>query len=373
MAAPREIVWDLEPHTRAKHEILRRYLQAWFPILAQGKFPEIMYVDGCAGPGQYSKGEDGSPIIALRIALQQPAHVRMKIRFVFIEEIGDRADFLSEIVASLRIPGNCKIELYGRESFEETFRRVLDSYNDADQPPPPTFVFIDPFGYSDAPLSIVQDILRHTSCEVLVNFMYEEINRFLSLSNQERHFDALFGTHEWREGRRLAEPRARKRFLHNLYYRQLRDSAGAKYVRSFEMRNIKDRVDYYLFYATNSILGLSRMKDAMWKVDESGEFTFSDATDPRQAVFFANDPRFDLLRNQLLARFGGREVSVEDVQQFVLEETAFRETHYRRILKELERAEPPMIEIVNPPPGRRRGTYPDRFRSMKLRFRSGSS
>ena len=280
---------------------------------------------------------------------------------------------LSEIVASLSIPDNCQIELYGGENFETAFGKVLDSYNDADQHPPPTFAFIDPFGYSDVPLSIVQEILKHTSCEVLVNFMYEEINRFLSLPNQESNFDALFGTHEWREGRRLAEPRTRKRFLHDLYYRQLRDGADAKYVRSFEMRNIKDRVDYYLFYATNSILGLSRMKDAMWKVDESGEFTFSDATDPNQAVLFANEPRFDLLRNQLLARFGGREVSVEDVQQFVLEETAFRETHYKRVLKELERAEPAMIEVVDPPPQRKRGTYPERFKSMRLRFRPDSS
>ena len=132
--------------------------------------------------------------------------------------------------------------------------------------------------------------------------MYEEINRFLSLPNQESNFDALFGTHEWREGRRLAEPRTRKRFLRDLYYRQLRDGADAKYVRSFEMRNIKDRVDYYLFYATNSILGLSRMKDAMWKVDESGEFTFSDATDPNQAVLSQTNLG-STLRNQLLARF----------------------------------------------------------------------
>ena len=373
MAAPREIVWDLEPHTRAKHEILTQYLQAWIPILTQGKFPEIMYVDGCAGPGRYSKGEDGSPIIALRIALQQPAHVRTTIRFVFIEELGDRADLLSDIIASLSVPDNCHIELYGNESFETAFGRVLSAYNSQGQPLPPTFAFIDPFGYSDVPLSIVREILKHSSCEVLVNFMYEEINRFLSLPNQERHFDSLFGTHEWREGRPIADPRTRKRFLHDLYYRQLRDSAGAKYVRSFEMRNKKDRVDYYLFYATNSIVGLSRMKDAMWKVDGSGEFRFSDATNPNQAVLFGNEPNIDVLRSQLLTQFAGREVSVGEIEEFVLAETAFRNAHYKRVLKPLEIAKPAVIEVVDPPPGRRHGTYPDRFRSMRLRFRSGSS
>jgi hypothetical protein len=27
------VVWKLDPHTRGKHEVLRHYLAAWFPIL----------------------------------------------------------------------------------------------------------------------------------------------------------------------------------------------------------------------------------------------------------------------------------------------------------------------------------------------------
>ena len=29
-----DVIWQLEPHTKAKHELLRYYLGAWFPILA---------------------------------------------------------------------------------------------------------------------------------------------------------------------------------------------------------------------------------------------------------------------------------------------------------------------------------------------------
>src|SRR5690554_564418 len=31
---PDEPIWPIEEHTKAKHELLRRYLGAWFPILA---------------------------------------------------------------------------------------------------------------------------------------------------------------------------------------------------------------------------------------------------------------------------------------------------------------------------------------------------
>ena len=365
MAAPKKTVWDIEPHTRAKHEILRRYLQAWLPILAQGGFRKVMYIDGFAGPGRYSRGEDGSPVIALGVALDQPALERAHVRFLFVERDRRRAGVLREIVDDIEVPGNFQVEVLGGQSFQAAMEEILDSCSNEGMPP--TFAFIDPFGWSGVPFSIVQEIMGHSSCEVLVTFMYEEINRFLSHPDQEPNFDVFFGTPRWREGLQLPDPSRRNRFLHGLYLEQLRESASAKYVRSFEMRNERDVVDYYLFYATNSILGLKRMKEAMWRVDEAGEFRFSDATNPAQLVLFEKTPQFEVLKGQLLARFGGGVASVKEIEEFVLAETAFRETHYKRqVLKPLELANPPAITAVEPPAGRRRGTYAQS--TLRLRF-----
>ena len=367
MASPKTTIWNLEPHTRAKHEILKRYLQAWMPILTRGGFREILYVDGFAGPGRYSKGEVGSPIIALQVALDQPTQSGATIRFLFIEKDEGRACQLKEIAGSKAVPENFQIEVAAGETFEVAFGRLLSSYKARGAWLPPTFAFIDPFGWTGAPFSIVKEIMGYPSCEVLVTFMYEEINRFIAYSDQDQNFDAFFGTRDWREGVKLADPRRRNRFLHDLYIRQLRESAGAKYVRSFEMRNDRDVVDYYLFYATNNLLGLRKMKEAMWKIDESGEFRFSDATDPNQFVLFEKKPCFEKLKEQLLGRFGGKVATVEEIEEFVLAETAFRETHYKRqVLKPLELAEPPNIEVIDSPPGRKRGAYSESL--LKIRF-----
>lgn len=369
MAAPTTTTWDLEPHTRAKHEILKRYLRAWMPILSQGGFPEVMYVDGFAGPGRYSRGEDGSPLIALRAALDRREQISATIRFVFIEKDRERARMLEEVVGDVDEPANFRVDVVGGESFEAAFGKILDWYETRGPRQPPIFAFIDPFGWSGIPFSIVRRVMGYRSCEVLVTFMYEEINRFLGHPDQEGNFDAFFGTTDWRQGARLAGPRKRNRFLHDLYLRQLREDAGAGYVRSFEMRNEKDLTDYYLFHATNNILGLKRMKEAMWMVDDTGEFSFSDATDPDQLVLLEKRPRFELLSRQVCDRFGGRIASVKEVEEFVVAETAFRETHYKRqVLRPLELLDPPMIEPVDPPPERRRGTYGQRH--LKLRFRS---
>ena len=201
-----------------------------------------------------------------------------------------------------------------------------------------------------------------------MTFMYEEINRFIGHPDQVSNFTSFFGTDEWQQVIALEDPRQRNRQLHDLYLHQLRlDRAKAKFVRSFEMRNDRDVTDYYLFYATNNLLGLKKMKEAMWKVDRSGEFKFSDATDSRQLVLFGDEPQYDILQKQLVKRFENQETTIREIEEFVVSETAFRETHYKRqILKPMELSQPQRLVPINPPSNRTPGTYPKP--ELRVRF-----
>ena len=78
-----DTVWDLEPHTAKKHEILRRYFQAWFPILAKFN-ARLLYIDAFAGPGEYSKGEDGSPLVILKAARDHVLKITSELACLFI-------------------------------------------------------------------------------------------------------------------------------------------------------------------------------------------------------------------------------------------------------------------------------------------------
>lgn len=365
MAKGKETVWEMPPHTRAKHDILKRYLQAWIPILSQVGFPEVLYVDGYAGPGIYKGGEPGSPIIALRAARDQVVQIKAEVSFMFVEKDPQRAQILEQQVAAERpvIPHNFKVKVWN-DAFDVAFGQLLASYQSKGQRLPPTFAFVDPFGW-DVPFSIIVEMMRYPSCEVLITFMYEEVNRFIGFPDQEKNFDKFFGCRDWREGIELSGPQRRNRFLHDLYLRQLRDAAGVQHVRSFQMRNDKDVTDYYLFYGTNSIRGLQRMKEAMWRVDTSGEFAFSDATNENQIVLFS-EPRFEVLRSQIVEHFRGKETTVGEIEHFVVAETAFRETHYKRqVLKPMEQESE--LEVIDPPQGRGTGTYGNP--RLRLRFR----
>ncbi len=59
--------WVYSQHAAAKHEILRRYLGAWLPILGS-RHPKLVIYDGFAGRGRYRDGEDGSPVLTFKRA-----------------------------------------------------------------------------------------------------------------------------------------------------------------------------------------------------------------------------------------------------------------------------------------------------------------
>src|SRR5262249_2911334 len=146
----------------------------------------------------------------------------------------------------------------------------------------------------------------------------------------------------------ITQPRSRGRFFLDLYVSQLRSAANIQFVRSFEMRNDSDVTDYFLFYGTNNKAGLKKMKEAMWKVDQSGEFRFSDTTDPNQMVLFGSDAQGRVL-SLLTSAFHGKQTTVGEIEDYILRETPYRETHYKSVLKELEAAQPAKLEVINAP------------------------
>jgi three-Cys-motif partner protein len=84
-----DTIWEIDRHTLAKHAILRRYLEAWLPIMTSWS-GRVLYIDGFAGPGKYKGGEDGSPIIALKAARDHRTKIRSEIVFIFVERDRER-------------------------------------------------------------------------------------------------------------------------------------------------------------------------------------------------------------------------------------------------------------------------------------------
>jgi three-Cys-motif partner protein len=322
MTIPKDTIWPIERHTVVKHQILKNYLQAWFPILSKYK-SRIIYLDGYSGPGRYSKGEPGSPIVALKVASEHRARLTGEIVFFFIDEDKDRIDNLRQEVAKLDLPKNFETYIEHGE-FGKVIGNAIAELEKNDKNLAPTFAFIDPFGFSGLPFNLVSRILKFSSSEVLINFMVDSINRFIEHPEEKtrEHIVQLFGAAE--VSNILTSSGNRVWALRDLYQKQLRTTAT--FVRFFEMADEHDRTIYYLFFASNNALGHQKMKEAMWRVDSEGDFRFSDSTDPNQTTLFRADHTESLL-NRLVKRFGSSSLDVSIIRRYVLDETEFIEKH----------------------------------------------
>jgi three-Cys-motif partner protein len=357
MSKPLGTTWNLEPHTAKKHEILRRYFEAWLPIMAKWN-GRVIYIDGFAGPGKYRQGEDGSPVVVLKAARDHTYAVKAELVCIFIENDHDRYEHLKKVLEELSpsLPSHIKWRAV-EGTFDGHLGRILQLLEKQAKNIAPSLVFIDPFGFSHTPFTTISKILKNSRGEVLINLMYEEVNRFLANEQHAENYDALFGTPAWRAVLRISDPAERKKVIHNIYLLQLKTCA--KYVHSFEMRNKGNSTDYFLFFATNGLKGLEKMKAAMWKVDGTGSFQFSDHRDARGAMYlFSDQPNLEPLRKAISKTFKGKQISIEELCDWVTAETEFLPKHLRKpVLAPMEAAGE--LSVVNPTPKRHKGTFSD--------------
>ena len=331
----------------------------------------IVYIDAFAGPGRYSRGEEGSPLIALKTLLGNSmfdsARRRCNVVFFFIEEDQQRANALEEELSQLKSQTNFPawVEykvIHGQ--FAPVMTGLLDQLERERKILAPTFAFIDPFGYSGVPLDVIVRIASNPSCECLITFVHQSIIRHGGKPAEwiPEHIDQLFGTNKWKTI--IDNPNAEQRLtgLIDLYRGQLIARARFKHVRTFSMHDRTNQSEYVLFFGTNSPKGLSEMKLAMWKADPLSGQTFSNRTDSGQMVLL--NPSHDLqLRFQLQKRFKGQGfLSIEEIEKFTLEETAYSESSHLRMktLAPMEKESPPLIKVERPQGKQNRaGSYPN--------------
>ena len=245
----------------------------------------------------------------------------------------------------------------------EVLSAIVDNPNQFGGKFGPAMVFLDQFGYSQVPIALVAKIMAWDQCEVLSYLNWDHLNRYLSDPTKAAGITGAFGTEDWKQAIHMPGDQ-RRTFLLKLYREALITRGGSKYVLDFAMYGRNNTLLYWLFFSTNHIRGLEEMKKAMWSMDESGGFRFSDRDNPGQLLLLKGlDDTW--LAEELSRRLAGKTLTVEEVKNFVLTETP----HYlfKGALRKLE-MESKVMKPEAPRIGRKPGTYPDEDLGMKLVF-----
>lgn len=240
--------WIYKEHTRVKHAILRKYMDGWVRILGS-TYRVICYVDGFAGRGVYDDDSPGSPIIVMELA-EQMKHNCDSCICINIENDKDNYDCLVEEVAKARIKyPHASVENIHAD-FESAVTDLLNRYNDR---LPPTFFFIDPFGFNGVPFHIIQRILSIPRTEILFTFMTRDINRFLSSEKHQNALSTLFGLDNVVEVLHRDYPGITPdQALLALYRDNLHSRANVSFTMPYRV-NMTEKRDtlYYLLHASN--------------------------------------------------------------------------------------------------------------------------
>lgn len=244
--------------TYLKHFFLERYLERVAYVIGSSQ-PEFVYVDGFSGPWKSDDEafEDTSFIIAINKLRQvrdglAKAGKNPRVRCLFIEKSPTAFKALEQAISCV---SDFEVKaLHG--DFEEVIPDILQFVGRSF-----SLVFIDPTGWTGFGLRRITPILQHRPGEVLVNFMFDYVNRFLDDPRPEiaSSFDELLGGPGWTS---VVQPGQRREdAIIELYRDRMRSSGGFKHVTSTRvLKPLADRSYFYLIYGTRHVKGLQEFR-----------------------------------------------------------------------------------------------------------------
>jgi three-Cys-motif partner protein len=249
-----------------KHELLKGYMEKLFFILGgaarKGGRIELRYVDCFAGP--WGDDSDDLKSTSIAISLHTLDVVRQKlgrngvsatIRALYIEKEPRPFERLRAYLTD-NTPNGIRAEAW-KDDFVAKRSDVLRwAGNDAF-----TFFFIDPKGWKDVGVGTLKPLLERPRSEFLINFMYDFVNRTMSMREWRNEMAELLG-----EAISVDDmtPAQRERAILKAYRGNLKSvCAGATrnqfpprsaYVRVLDRE--KQRPKYHLVYVTTHPLGV---------------------------------------------------------------------------------------------------------------------
>jgi three-Cys-motif partner protein len=267
--------------TRIKHFILEQYLQRLaFKVL---HVADLTYVDAFSGPWETRSGnfEDSSFMIAIEVlkgAQRELARLGRprRIRCFFCERDSSTFGKLQSAVSPHNNPAeHFEIQTYFG-SFTDAVSQIRAFVRDSF-----TLVFIDPTGWTGYDLPALAPLIARRKTEVIINFMYDFINRAAAMSDPKTlgSLDALLGGPEWVQ-RLDPELAARNRGMavEKLFCENLKKIGLFQYVVSTKIyRPTIDRILFLLTYGTKDKKGLEVFRDVEYRARKQQAKGRSDA------------------------------------------------------------------------------------------------
>lgn len=184
----------IESHSKAKLQVLRNYLRAYFDrlgiVFAREEF-KLDLVDGFAGGGTFLDGSEtisGTPLIMLeeaqnakeRLARGRSKPIRFDFKFYFVDVKPAHTAHLRRAMAERGFDPNDESVIIRTGKFEDNLQDILTQIKKRQPRAGRSLFLLDQCGYSRVALQDVGDILRElTRAEVILTFAADSLINFL--------------------------------------------------------------------------------------------------------------------------------------------------------------------------------------------------
>lgn len=329
MPQPTDTEWPSEPRTLLKHQIYKRYVDCWMGKILQSFPGGATIVDAFAGPGAYSDGPDGSPLVVANANLRHTGRSRFRpLSLLCNEARPDRHAALVDRLSSFDTDSRLNASVITPPSvFNEAFS-VIEALAHPDGPPRPTLWILDPFDLKSLPFDLVARCLAAPRDEVLITWFADEIYRFCEVPSFHTVLTAYYGGDSWREAIPMAGEHERKTAFMQLYRQRL---ATLPNVRSgeFSITSKNETARYSIVFATHSESGLVCWNPVKWGLDPAAGRAVSERKTRTMALF---DETSNL--SAALRRRAGTSASFEELRSEASDQ-GFLERQLRAVLDDL--------------------------------------
>ncbi len=260
------------PHTQAKLDLYRSYLEKYLPILTLAKgISKINLYDIFCGIGLYKDGNLGSPMISVETInktnklVDSKGWKRKQINLTINDGSEEKIENVKKLLKEVNI-SNCKINFHNLDADDmlNLASSEIANFSNSER----SLVFIDPYGYSKIDKQKILSLLSNGHTEIVLFLPTMQMYRFseVALTDLERKC--------YEDLRRfiLEFIPSTDNFQNIFEFINAVTKAFSFSERFYSCSHYIERGkgNYYaIFFITSNIYGLERMIEVKWKQDPS--------------------------------------------------------------------------------------------------------
>jgi len=279
---------QIEEHSKAKLEVLRRYIRAYFDRLNVNTRRDIFkldLVDGFAGGGSFlEKGEEisGTPLVMLeeteaakaRLNKKRKKPLHIDCKYYFIEKKKAHTDHLLKVLNTRGYSVDNDEIVIRNASFKNEVEKIINSIKQRQPRAGRAIFLLDQTGWKQVDLLMVARIFRELpAAEVILTFAADALVNFLTESPHIIRMTATFHLSESQINTLIQdkEQKSRRALVQRSLRTHVRNITGATFDTPFFIRPRQSRRALWFLHLSKHPTARNVMIQLHWDIQNTFE------------------------------------------------------------------------------------------------------